>query len=166
MTRNPTPTLAFAALAVILTFAYPAPAVAEDFNFRIPLEVVSFAPGVTDVNLNVGCYVSRALSPTGYPSATISNLVAQDSVRVVLGPGPVSRSQVVTVAINALSPRTRPASEGRYYACAIEQVNLTFPEGDTLTLSGNVGSLEPNYATATGHRLTTVVTSVHGELPH
>jgi hypothetical protein len=148
----------------MLAIVVATPAVAEDFTFEVPLEVTNFAPGYVAVGLNIACRVSRVPISSGGPSFGPTDVVAEGFVNIGLGPGPVTVSRTVTIAMNARDPILRPASDGRSWGCNIGQIVINRPEGRGVLLHPGAGDFGFNYERATGYTIIRNVSFLTGEI--
>jgi hypothetical protein len=123
--------------------ATPSPALAEDFTFEVPVEIINVAPGARQVGVRVDCRVSASVGSLG-----AAHLVAEAHETYTFhdpsGPvGPVTDRRVVTLRMDA--SRARRASEARYWNCTLN-VSADFGE-DQLALN-HVLCLEPELGRA------------------
>jgi hypothetical protein len=154
MTRDNAP---FAALATLFAFVGVAtlslPAHAEDFNFEVPIELSTVAPGATQLNIVIDCYVSSRR----FEEVTIADIAERrEIVTFIRTTFPITDSRVVNLRMNA-RPGSR-ASEARYWRCTL-LAGAHYAGGYYDVLNPAV------YEDLTGgRRLLRTVTSVEGEI--
>jgi hypothetical protein len=138
------------------------PAVAEDFNFEIPLEIDIAPIGASRILARIECIVSSAIAEDGRISIGPGEVIASRAVLEAIDPTSGSLHRVLTIRLNAEIPGT--ASRGRYYMCRMSEVIYYF--GDSITgWTMYAPTIDANYRLITGQTITRAMMETSGEIP-